>query len=200
MSQTHTTTESPTSDDPGLAAADYGKAMRVIGQDLAGLFPRTLEIETDGVNFEARGESHPNPFEAVKESIFTKIWNWLFKKEPAATQAMPVSAARFSRSYGPEEIDRIDRLHSANRSGNLRRADSYSLAERLRTMGAIVDSRMGRLKRLSKDGDRLFVEYWDQQGELQSAKLTTVIMYRSQYRQDHQPGNSPLELWEGYDF
>jgi len=58
-------------------------------------------------------------------------------------------------------------------------------------MGDIVDKKNGRLKRLGKDGDRLFVEYWDQQGQLQTARLTTVIMYRSHHRNDKQPQNSP---------
>jgi hypothetical protein len=125
----------------------------------------------------------------------------LFNHDSQPRQAENQQAPeKFSRIYDPQEIEQIDLLNSAHRSGNSRRADSYSLAERLRTMGAIVDAKKGRLKRLSKQGDRLFVEYWDQQGELQSAKLTTVIMYRSQHRPDLQPGNAPVELWEGYDF
>jgi hypothetical protein len=184
-----------------LATATYSKALRAIGQDLAELFPRTLEIESDGVNFEARGDSHPNPFETVRESIFVKTWNKLFKKSCLNGHGeRHFPTATFSRSYGPEEIERIERMNSASRTGTLRRADSYSLAERLRTMGAIVDSKQGRLKRLSKDCDRLFDEYWDQQGQLQSAKLTTVILYRRQQQPERQPSDAPLELWEGYDF
>ncbi|HYA29369.1 MAG TPA: hypothetical protein VEI95_11175, partial [Acidobacteriota bacterium] len=176
MYQTQTVSTSTLS-QLDLAVVGYAKTFRVIGQELAALFPRVLEIETDGVNFAARGESHPNPFEAVKQSILRTIWNRLRGKGPASKQveAQP-PPANFTRTYGPEEIDRIDRLNSANRTGTSRRADSYSLAERLRTMGDIVDKKNGRLKRLGKDGDRLFVEYWDQQGQLQTARLTTVIM------------------------
>lgn len=195
------TVSTNTSSDLGLASVGYAKAFRVIGQELAGLFPRVLEIETDGVNFAARGESHPNPFEAVKQSILRRIWNRLCGKKPPSKQVEPQPPrANFTRIYGPEEIDRIDWLNSANRTGTSRRADSYSLAERLRTMGDIVDKKNGRLKRLGKDSDRLFVEYWDQQGQLQTARLTTVIMYRSHHRNDMEPQSSPLELWEGYDF
>jgi hypothetical protein len=195
--QTQTGTASP--QDQDLTLANYGKALRVIGQDLAELFPRVLEIETDGVNFEARGESHPNPFEAIKESVVKKAWNRLFKKDSGAGVPPPTPAS-FARSYGPEEIDRLDRLSQAERSGTFRKADIYSLSERLRTMGAIVDSRNGRLKHLHKEADRLVVEYWDQQGQLQSAKLTTVILYRHHQQFGLQRQNAPLELWEGYDF
>jgi hypothetical protein len=53
---------------------------------------------------------------------------------------------------------------------------------------------------LHKEADRLFVEYWDTQGQLQSAKLTTVIFYRNQQHADPRRRNAPAELWEGYDF
>ena len=188
------------SSDLGEVAVGYAKAFRVIGQDVAGLFPRVLEIETDGVNFVARGQSHPNPFEAIKESAFKRLCNWLCNKGLPKQLEPQSTPANFTRTYGPDDIERIDRMNSANRSGISRRADSYSLAERLRTMGATVDKKNGRLKRLGKDGDRLFVEYWDEQGQLQTARLTTVIMYRNHHRSNIQPRNTPLELWEGYDF
>ncbi|HEY3169229.1 MAG TPA: hypothetical protein VGK57_18495 [Candidatus Binatia bacterium] len=183
------------------AGTNYGRALRVIGQDLTNLFPKVLEIDTDGMSFEARGESHSNPFERIKEPVFKKVWSGLFHRKAVAdlrpTQSEPT---RFVRSYNPAEIDRLDRLHSAARTGNLQKADMYSLAERLRIMGAIVDSRNGRFKQLRKEDDRLSVEYWDQDGNLQAAKLTTVIMYRNQRRHKLQRRNPPLELWEGYHF
>ena len=183
------------------AGTNYGRALRVMGQDLTNLFPKVLEINTDGMSFEARGESHPNPFERIKEPVFKKAWSGLFhRKVVTDSRATQSELTRFVRSYNPAEIDRLDRLHSAARTGNLQKADMYSLAERLRTMGAIVDSRNGRLKQLRKEDDRLLVEYWDQEGNLQAAKLTTVIMYRNQRRYKLQRRNPPLELWEGYHF
>jgi hypothetical protein len=183
------------------AGTNYGRALRVMGQDLTNLFPKVLEIDTDGMSFEARGESHSNPFERIKEPVFKKVWSGLFHRKAVAdsrpTQPEPT---RFVRSYNPAEIDRLDRLHSAARTGNLQKADMYSLAERLRIMGAIVDSRNGHFKQLRKEDDRLSVEYWDQDGNLQAAKLTTVIMYRNQRRHKLQRRNPPLELWEGYHF
>jgi hypothetical protein len=183
------------------AGTNYGRALRVMGQDLTNLFPKILEIDTDGTSFEARGESHPNPFERINEPFFKKAWSGLFHRKSVAdsgsTQSEPTP---FVRSYNPAEIERLDRLHSAARTGNLQKADMYSLAERLRIMGAIVDSRNGRFKQLRKESDRLSVEYWDRDGNLQTAKLTTVIMYRNQRHYELQRRNPPLELWEGYHF
>jgi len=197
--QPYSKTGSPHAEVP--AGTNYGRALRVMGQDLTNLFPKVLEIDTDGMSFEARGESHPNPFERIKEPVFKKAWSALFHRKVVAdscpTQSEPT---RFVRSYNPAEIDRLDRLHSAARTGNLQKADMYSLAERLRVMGAIVDSRNGRFKQLRKEDDRLSVEYWDQEGNLQAAKLTTVIMYRNQRRYKLQRRNPPSELWEGYHF
>lgn len=180
-----------------VAEPSYALALRVVGQDLAKLFPRVLEIETDGTVFEARGESHPNPFATIKEGFFARAWNKLRGIAPAQPAAATTS---FSRRYELAEIERLDQLNRAHRSDNFRRADIYSLAERLRTMGAIVDGKNGRLKHLRKDADHLVVEYWDRQNQLQSAKLTTVILYRNQQQLDQQRRSGPSELWEGYDF
>jgi hypothetical protein len=180
-----------------VAEPSYAQALRVVGQDLAQLFPRVLDIETDGTVFEARGESHPNPFETIQEGFFARAWNKLRGIAPAQPAA---ATSSFSRRYEPAEIERLDQLNRAHRLDNFRRADIYSLAERLRTMGAIVDGKNGRLKHLRKDADHLIVEYWDRQNQLQSAKLTTVILYRNQQQLDQQRRNGPSELWEGYDF
>jgi hypothetical protein len=68
-------------------------------------------------------------------------------------------------------------------------------------MGSIVKSRKGRLKQLRKEADRFFADYWDQDGKLQTAKLTTVILYRNPQHSSSQNGTQgPKELWEGYDF
>lgn len=186
--------------DSSPSTASYGKVLRVIGQDLAGFFPRTLEITTNGEIFEAQGQCHPNPFEAVKETFLNRIWRRVARKVSAAAAEETQPPACFARTYNAAEIDRLDRLHSANRGDGSRRADAYSLAERFRTMGAIVDKKHGNLKRLHKEADRLFIEYWDTHGQLQSAKLTTVIFYRNQQHADPRRQNAPTELWEGYDF
>jgi hypothetical protein len=197
--QPHTKNGSPGTEVQ--TGTNYGRALRVMGQDLTNLFPKILEIDTDGMNFEARGESHPNPFERMKEPVFKKAWIALFhRKAVADSRPTQLEPTRFVRSYNPAEIDRLDRLHSAARTGTLQRADMYSLAERLRIMGTIVDSRNGRFKQLRKEGDRLSVEYWDPDGNLRTAKLTTVIMYRNQRRYELQRRNPPSELWEGYHF
>jgi hypothetical protein len=197
---TMSATAKATADDPVQVAVDYSRALRAIGQDLTDLFPKILEIENDGASFVARGQSHPDPFRQSKKLTRKNVWHTLIGKkvapEPIANEP---SAASFQRTYAPAEIDRLDRLYSANRTGRLERPDSYSLPERLRAMGDIVNSRNGRLKRLCKTADNLFVEYWDQHGEIQTAKLTTVIMYRNP--QDQLPCSAtPKELWEGYDF
>lgn len=176
---------------------DYAFVLRVIGQDLSQLFPRVIEIDTDGTSFEARGESHPNPFETVRAGLLTQTLNKLRGIEPEEAAATPAS---FTRRYGPTEIEEIDQLNRAHRSENFRRADIYSLPERLRTLGAMVNAKGGRLKHLHKEADRFVVEYWDGQGQVQTLKLTTVILYRNQRQLDQQRHRGRDELWEGYDF
>ena len=200
------TTASATSNLPGQepapAVTDYARALRAIGQDLTDLFPKLLEINTDGVNFEARGQSHTNPFHRVRERRFNKIWNKLFIKDAEAESIRPeLTTEVFTRTYSPDDLERLDQHYSSNRSGQQKKPDNYSLAERLRTMGGIVNARQGRLKQLRKNADRLFADYWDQDGKIQTAKLTTVILYRNQQSHDSQSNKAlPKELWEGYDF
>jgi hypothetical protein len=195
-------TSALTTQEAAPAVIDYARALRAIGQDLTELFPRVLELETDGTTYEARGQSHANPFHHVKERSFRRLWNNLFCKESITDRITPVPPAlTFTRTYSAEDIERLDRLYGANRTAQGKRPDNYSLAERLRTMGSIVNSRKGRLKQLRKDADHLFVEYWDQDGQIQSAKLTTVILYRNQQPYLSPNGaDAPKELWEGYDF
>jgi hypothetical protein len=186
-----------TADQSMHAKVDYSRALRGIGQDLTALFPRILVIETDGTNFTARGKSHPNPFHRVKKSAFKNIWQKLTgdatEPDPSGYEA---EANDFQRTYAPADIDRLDQLFSAKRTGQVARPDSYSLPERLRAMGRIVNSRNGRLQQLRKNADSFFADYWDQQGDLRTAKLTTVILYRD----PRSTGSTPKELWEGYDF
>ena len=190
--------EKPTAPQAAHHKVDYSRVLRAIGQDLTELFPKTLVIETDGTNFTAYGKSHPNPFHRVRKSAFKNIWEKLTGDAPEPDPlSYDCSADDFQRTYTPADIDRLDQLFSANRTGQVARPDSYSLAERLRTMGSIVNSRSGRLQRLRKDADNFFADYLDQLGELRTAKLTTVILYRNQ--QDS-AGSAPKELWEGYDF
>ena len=192
------TAEKPTAPQAADHKTDYSRALRAIGQDLTELFPKTLVIETDGTNFTACGKSHPNPFHRVRKSAFKNIWEKLTGDAPEPDPlAHECGVDDFQRTYTPADIDRLDQLFSANRTGLVARPDSYSLAERLRTMGSIVKSRNGRLQRLRKDADNFFADYLDQLGKLRTAKLTTVILYRNQ--QDS-AGSAPKELWEGYDF
>ena len=187
--------------DSSPATATYSRVFRIIGQDVAGFFPRTLEITTHGENFEVQGQCHPNPFEAIKETFLNRIWRRVARRvsAPGAEETQP--PACFARTYDAAELDQLDHLYSANRRADgSRRADAYSLSERLRTMGAIVDKRNGSLKRLHKEADRFSIEYWDAQGQLQSANLTTVIFYRNQQHADPRRHKAPAELWEGYDF
>jgi hypothetical protein len=188
--------------EPAAAFTDYAQALRAIGQDLTELFPKLLEINTDGVNFEARGQSHANPFQQIRERSFRRLWNKLFGKDSGTERTTPESTTvGFTRSYSPADIERLDQLYGANRSLQGKKPDNYSLAERLRTMGGIVKSRKGRLKQLRKDADRLCVDYWDEHGKIQTARLTTVILYRNQRQYPSPNGaHAPEELWEGYDF
>jgi len=183
-----------------LPTIDYARALRAIGQDLSELYPKTFEIDTDGENFIARGQSHPDPFKQnFRRGGLARLWRTLgVKKFDGEKNGSAGHDLKFSRSYTPESIHSLDQSYSSKRTGQLSRPDNYSLAERLRTLGGIVKARNGKLKRVRKDGDQLFADYWNEAGEVATAKLTTVILYRNQ--QESAQGAELQELWEGYDF
>src|SRR5262245_66494070 len=81
------------------ATASYAKVLRVIGQDLASFFPKNVEIVTAGEAFEARGQCHPNPFEAVKKSFLDRIWRRVAGTAPAAITPETPPPAPFARTY-----------------------------------------------------------------------------------------------------
>lgn len=194
-------TSTLTATDIAPRPIDYARAFRAIGQDLTELFPKTLAIDTDGEGFVVKGESHPNPFNRVPQGPFRRVWNYIFGARPAPeSPAREPSDLAFTRLYSDEDIDRLDRFYASSRSGQLSRPDNYCLAERLRVMGGIVNSRRGNFKQLRKNGDRLSVDYWDSDGRLQTARLTTIILYRDHdWRRGARP-DARRELWEGYDF
>jgi len=182
------------------ANVDYGRVLRAIGQDISELYPKEFVIDTDGKNFIVRGQSHPNPFKHhEKRGWLAKFWRKLSAKNLTSDMVVNELLDRdFSRSYTAETIVALDQAYSARRTGQLTRPDNYSLGERLRTLGGIVSSRQGRLKQVRKNGDRFVADYWNEKGEVCTAKLTTVILYRN--HQQSTQGTELQELWEGYDF
>ena len=144
----------------------YARALRAIGQDLADLFPQRVEIEMSGDDFIARGCRRPGALP----------WKNSELSQPPAT----VQDARFARTYNAATIDQLDALGRARRTGSVQLPDLYSLSERLRIIGRIVDEKNGHLVTLCQNMNTITVRYRDPQNELHQEEYSVLKLYKLQ--------------------
>jgi hypothetical protein len=149
----------------------YARALRVIGQDLADLFPGRLEIELVGQNFVARGCRRPGA-----PTRTTTEYDAPQKLGPAA-EAQDIG---FMRSYTPEEIDRLDELGRARRTGAIQIPDLYSLSERLRMIGRILDEKNARLVSVCQSMNSLVLRYRDADNATHQEEYSILTLYKLQ--------------------
>jgi hypothetical protein len=156
-----------------LLRNQYARALRAIGQDLADLFPERLEIHTAGQNFVARGRRRPR----------TSAWktNEEHVIRQNLTQPSPqVQHSVFVRTYTPDEIDRLDELGRARRIDSAQRPELYSLSERLRMVGRILDEKNAELVHLCQERNTITVQYRDAQDEFHQEDYSTLTLYKLQ--------------------
>lgn len=85
----------------------------------------------------------------------------------------------FERKYDRAELVRLDKLGKTRATGMMKTPDAASLAEALRTVGRVVDTKGGRLIRVCKDEHKITFEYEDQ-GALQRQEHHTLTTYQAQ--------------------
>lgn len=186
-------------------AQDYARVLRAIGQDLAELLPELLEIEAVGQDYIARGTGKPTRTEEVadnNEGGLRKTWNRLVGRtqEAEPTAAAPPSTIQFELEYSPADIDRIDEAGIAHRRNTASLPDIYGLAERLRTIGRIVNSHKGQFIRLTKNTNSVAFQYRDDQGQVRSEEYSTFALYKIQQAYYGERGTfKPADIWRGFD-
>jgi len=164
----------------------HARALRAIGQDLADLFPEKLTIELCGDSFVASGTCAKSRAQecAATGRAGLKAWGrkWLKRIVGTSRPGEPeLEFAPFSRTYSFHDIERLDSLGSRqrNRTGM---PDIYTLAERLRTIGRVIDDHNGRAVRISKDLQQVVFEYRDPSGALRKEVLNNTELYQLQQR------------------
>ena len=174
----------------------YARALRVIGQDLADLFPESLTIEMSGDIFVARGcgrRAVAAPKMTAAARRFPAIWQ---KASRPSTQDEP-SHSVFVRTYTPDAINRLDELGRAGRKGLAARPDLDSIAEKLRMIGRILDEKNGLLLNLSHDERTITLRYCDSQGEILSVDYSNLTLYKLQQQYYSGRCYQPGDAWQG---
>lgn len=165
----------------------HARALRAIGQDLADLLPDSMTIEPDGDSFIVHGICNRARLENQQSN---GGWNGLRKisaKLRAGIMRPPMGEpdldlTPFTRSYQAADIERLDAHGNQRRYGPGGLPEIYSLAERLRTIGKVIDGHNGRLGKIFKDLHHIIFEYRDGDDKLRKVELDNTQLYRLQRR------------------
>ena len=162
----------------------YARALRAIGQDLSDLLPQSLTIEPDGDDFIAHGMCNRTRLEALDSTGWGGLRKFGAKLRAEIlkphTGELDFDLAPFSRSYNTESIDHLDKRGNQRRVGVGGIPEIYSLAERLRTIGKVIDGHNGRLVKIFKDLHHIVFEYRDADITLHKVELDNTELYRLQ--------------------
>ena len=164
---------------------DHARALRAIGQDLADLLPDSLTIESSGDSFIVHGMCNRARLESQQNS---RGWNPLRKMSAKLRAGMirppigepDLDLTPFTRSYNAADIDRLDARGNQRRYGTGGLPEIYSLAERLRTIGKMIDGHKGRLGKIFKDLHHIIFEYRDGENRPRKVELDNTQLYRLQ--------------------
>ena len=178
----------------------HARALRAIGQDLADLLPDSMTIEPDGDSFLVHGMCNRARLESQQSN---GGWTSLRKmgamlragiiRPPMGEPDLDLTP--FTRSYNAADIDRLDSHGNQRRYGTGGLPEIYSLAERLRTIGKVIDGHNGRLGKIFKDLHHIIFEYRDGDDQPRKVELDNTQLYRLQRRYTSERNeNIPIDL------
>lgn len=175
----------------------YEQILRAIGQALELLCVQAFDLEVDGDNYLVRGESETSKKRKVPETRSVKnalrnFWN----KSPTQTSTrtargnLSSSFVFLGMRFAQEDIDRLERQGQALRASWERSPNAHTLSQILRTVGAHVDHKRGRLLRVSKRSQWVTVCYKGPFGGERIERFTQSNLYDfwvHMYKQRKQP-------------
>ena len=162
---------------------DPAAALRVIGQELADLLPLTLEIEVKDDQFVITGRGLPEPVraEGAGRQVLRQIWHMLIRRDPAVDLVdWQLKSMPFTRTYSLADLWRSDQQHTKKRTAAAGLPEIYSLGERLRIVGRLVQAKGGELVRLSKTLNSVAFEYRTPDGVIHQEEHSAEELYRLQ--------------------
>ena len=163
----------------------YARALRAIGQDLADLFPESVEIQIFGEKFVVRGQctkdrlaaKQPKPERKGLKDFCTDM---LARDVSTLSHQAKSASVQFDRTYTPDDVNQIDEIGMRRRFGVGKIPDIRSLAEMLRTIGRLVDGQAGVLTKIHKDARRIVFEYSDGAGKSHNELMSIPDLYKLQ--------------------
>jgi hypothetical protein len=179
---------------------DLATSLRVIGQDLAELLPLVLNIEVKQDIFIVTGKGLPVPSQAngAGEKIFSKLWRSLIHHDTAtALVDWQLKSAPFTRTYSQADLLRSDENHFPERMGIYGLPDIYSLGERLRIVGRLIQAKGGGLVHLSKTLNSVAFQFRTEDGAVYLEEHSADELFRLQrkYYSQRETTNESLSIF-----
>ena len=183
---------------------NFARSLRAIGQSLVTLFPECLEIELSGDTYIARGKGRVEaiqPVSSCRTGALGTIWNKLARHNVEADSVQaPSSSVAFEHTYTARDIDQLNQTSAAYRRSPSGVPDIYGLAEKLRTIGRIIDSCGGQLIKIILERETVRFEYRDHENKLCLAEYSNLALYKLQ--QEYYAGRADpdsTDPWKGSD-
>ena len=176
---------------------EHGWALRAIGQDLADILPKYLEIEFTGQLYVVRGQGKTGGSQAVKKKgpvgkLLGKLKSDRQEGNPKEQRAVPLE-----RTYPLAKIHLLGEHGKSRRRNSPLSPDIHVLGERLRAVGKMIEAEDGQLIRLTMDDYRVAFKYRDSKGEIHEEEHSTPELYRSQKKGHPQRfASKERDAWE----
>lgn len=186
-----------------LPADHHTRILRAIGQDLNSLLPTRIEIQLIGIVYIVSGRCErkriePKATQSKGAAVKTLVDKWISQTALASKHSPQSPDVEFSRTYGPDEIDRLDARGQNYRTGMARIPDARNLGEALRTIGRLLDASQAQFVSLVRDADSVVVEYVDRNGKTCTEELKHHDLYKLQQSYYKNRGQfEAKDLWVG---
>jgi len=130
------------------------QTLRAVGQALEEQHLEDFELENHDGDFLVRGRpGQPQKGEKLIQEIFRRLQR-------------PQGGVSLELHYTPQDIDCIERKGRERRRNGSKMPDFYTLSQLLRTVGAYIDEKGGRLFGISRQESRLTLRYQKSEGEI----------------------------------
>ena len=146
--------------------AGYAQILRAIGQALETLKLQSFEVEPVGGEFSVRGNIAPGDDAIgdgqVNRNQLRAIWGELPKAKRAADEPARMDGAStitVELRYTIRDIERLDYEGQLRRMDPNRVADTGSLSQILRGIGAYLNQKRARLLKIAHEGEAVLLEY-----------------------------------------
>jgi len=144
---------------------EYAQALRAIGQALETLRVQKFEMQPIGEDFLVRGDistsgslelDHPDASGRLRRTIWgdaPREYTQGVEREAAAV----VSAVELL--YGSADVERLETAGRSRRTDSHGTPEPSSLSQTLRCIGGYLGQKRAHLRKLSREGDAISVEY-----------------------------------------